>query len=186
MSCPQWRKKSRVFDDPCAVQVRERQSIDHGDYKVTNFFRRCNEPVMTDCMLNQSFNYPKVHGINRCNTNLDSKFRYAPLTNLNNIHQLQTKPYTSLGYRGAGANQRHLTDLESNLIQGNAMTTYKGCEKTNGVYIDRWDYLPKANQPQRIDRVIPPWTRGGVLSRQLIQRLSLDDHCHMLNKARPY
>lgn len=185
-SCPEWRKKTHVSDDPCAVNVRESQSINTGEYPVTNFFRRCGEPVMTDCTLNQTFTYPKVHGISQCNVNYDSDLRYSPLTNLKNVQQLSTRPYKSQGYRGAGANSLHMKDLESALIQGNTMTTYKGCENSNEVYIDRFQYLPEYGNPQRIQHTIEPWTRGGILSRELVRRLSYDDYCHMLNKARPY
>lgn len=184
-SCPEWRQKTNVFDDPCTVNVRESQSQETGEYPVTNFFRRCGEPVMTNCTLNQTFTYPKVHGISQCNVNYDSDLRYAPLTNLNNIHQLQTRPYLSPGYRGAGANSLHLKDLESGLIQGNSMTTYKGSENSNEVYIDRFQWLDQRH-PQQINHCIEPFTRGGILSRELVRRLAYDDYCHMLNKPRPY
>lgn len=185
--CPQWRAKTDVFDDPCSVAVRERQSIDTGDYQVTNFFRKCGEPVMTSCSLDQVLTYPTVWGNTpQCKVDQDTLFKYPPLTNLKNVQQLYTRPYVSQGYRGAGANNLHMKDLESALLQGNSMTTHKGCENSNEVYIDRFDYLPKYGDPQRIDRTVEPWTRGGILTTELVRRLSYEDYCHLLNKAKPF
>lgn len=185
--CPQWRQRTQVFDDPCTVHIRERQSVDTGDYQVTNFFRKCGQPVLTDCTLNQPFTYPQVWGnVPQCNVNEDTQMRYPPLTNLKNVQQLFTRPYASQGYRGAGANNLHLKNLESAMIQGNSMSDKKGCSNTSEVYIDRFDYLPSFGNPQRIEHTIQPFTRGGILSRELVRRLSYSDYCHMLNKARPY
>lgn len=184
--CPQWRVKTHINDDPCTVNIRENQSVDTGDYQVTNFFRPCGVPVMTPCLQDNLLNYPKTYGVDQCNIDRDTDFRYPPLTNLKNVQQLFQRPYASQGFRGAGANNLHLKDLESGLIQGNAMQTKKGCDNTSEVYIDRWDYLPKFGNPQRLDRTIESWTRGGVDTRNLVRRLSYEDHCHMLNKARSY
>jgi len=185
--CPQWRAKANVFDDPCSVNVRERQSVDTGEYQTNNFFRQCGEPVMSDCTLDQTFTYPTVWGNTpRCHVDQDSQFRYSPLTNLKNIQQLSARPYQSQGYRGAGSNNLNMKDLESSLIQGNYMSDRKGCGNTSEVYIDRFEYLQKCNAPQRVQHIIQPWTRGGVNSRELVRRVSLDDWCHGLNKARPY
>ena len=186
-TCPQWRAKTKVFDDPCTVGVRERQSVDTGDYQVTNFFRECGQPVMTKCTIDQTFTYPTVWGnVSQCHVDQDTDFRYPPLTNLKNVQQLFTRPYKSQGYQGAGSNNLHMKDLESALIQGNTTTTYKGCENTNEVYIDRFEYLPEYAKITSIEHTIEPWTRGGTLSRDLVRRLAYDDYCHMLNKARPY
>ena len=123
-SCPEWRQKTNVFDDPCTVNLRETQSLETGEYQTNNFFRRCGEPVHTNCTLNQTFTYPRVYGFDQCNINKDSQFRYAPLTNLNNIHQLYTRPYAAHAFKGAGSNNLHLKNLESALLQGNTTTTF--------------------------------------------------------------
>lgn len=186
-TCPQWRKKSRVFDDPCAVHVRERQSIDTGDYKVTNFFRKCGEPVMTDCTLDQVQVWPKVHGnVYQCGVDYDTDLRYAPLTNLKNIQQLFSRPYQSAGFKGAGSNNLHLKDLESSLIQGQFDGVFKSMEPASEHYIDRFQYLPSFGNPQKIENTIEPWTRGGTLTRELVRRLSHTDYCHTFNRAKPY
>jgi len=80
----------------------------------------------------------------------------------------------------------HLKDLESSLMQGQYMTTFKGCENSNEVNIDRFDYLPSFGNPQTVEHTIEPWTRGGILTKELIRRLDYSDYCHMLGKARPY
>lgn len=181
-TCPTWRQKSRVFDDPCSVNIRENQSVDTGNYHVTNFFRKCGEPVMTDCTLNQTMTYPRVWGnVDQCNTNLDSQFRYAPLTNLNNIHQLSTRPYVSSGYRGAGSNNGHLSDVESSLIQGQYKPSLKSCESAKEHYIDRFHYLPEYGNPQRVQHVVEPWTRGGILSTELVRKLNYQSYCSKFN-----
>ena len=184
--CPQWRVKTNVFDDPCSVNVRENQSIDTGDYQVTNFFRSCGQPVMTNCTMDNVLTYPKTYGFDRCNVDRDTMARYPPLTNLKNVQQLFTRPYVSPGYRGAGTNNMHLKDLESGLIQGNTMREPKGCKNTSEVYIDRFEYLPSHGDPQRIERYIEAFTRGGILTRELVRKLSYGDYCHMLNNPRPY
>tara|TARA_R100001163_G_C5066472_1_gene204920 strand:+ start:1221 stop:1892 length:672 start_codon:yes stop_codon:yes gene_type:complete len=183
--CPQWRAKTNVFDDPCSVNVRENQSIDQGDYHVTNFFRPCGQPVMTQCQMNNTLTYPKTHGIDQCNIDRDTDFRYPPLTNLKNVQQLFSRPYVSQGYRGAGSNNVHLKNLESGLIQGNAMREPKGCKNTSEVYIDRFDYLD-ARHPQQLKFAVEPWVRGGILTKDLVRRLSYEDYCHMLNKPQPF
>ena len=188
-TCPQWRKKARVFDDPCAVHVRERQSIDTGDYQVTNFFRKCGEPVMTNCGIDQVQTWPKAWGnVYQCGVDYDSDLRYSPLTNLKNVQQLFARPYGDAGYRGAGANNLHLKDLESSLLQGQYDGVFKSMEPASENYIDRFDYLPGGStmSPSTLEHTIQPWTRGGTNTRELVRRMSLDDYCHMLNRARPY
>lgn len=183
-NCVAFRSKTNAFDDPCTVQVRNRQSADTGKYQVTNFFRPCGVPVMTDCALNQLQNYPTVWGnVDQCNVDRDTVFRYAPLTNLKSVQQLYTRPYVSQGYRGAGSNNLDQKDLESALLQGNTTTNYKACENTSGVYIDRFEYLPEYGSPQKVVHIIQPWTRGGILSRELVRRLSYEDYCSMLNRS---
>lgn len=186
-TCPSWRKKTNVFDDPAAVNIRERQSVDTGDYQVTNFFRKCNEPIFTDCTLNQTFTYPKVWGnIYQCEVNKDSELRYSSLTNLRNVQQLFTTPYKTQPYQGAGTNSLDQKNLESSLIQGQSTTTYKGCENSNEIYIDRYQYLPEYGNPQKIERVIEPWTRGGTNTRELQRKVSINDYCNNMKKVRAY
>ena len=48
---------------------------------------------------------------NANDVNYDNELRYAPLTDLKNVHQLFTRPYVNQGYRGAGANNLHLKDF---------------------------------------------------------------------------
>jgi len=184
--CPQWRAKTHINDDPCTVNIRENQSVDTGDYQVTNFFRPCGVPVMTECHKNNLQTYPKVYGLDQCNIDRDTDFRYPPLTNLKNVQQLFQRPYVSQGFRGAGANNLHLKDLESGLIQGNTMQEKKGCKNTSEVYIDRWDYLPAYGTPATVPRTVEPWTRGGILTRELVRSLSREDFCHTLTRARSY
>jgi hypothetical protein len=184
--CPTFRNKTNIFDDPCTVNVRENQSIDTGDYQVTNFFRTCGQPVMTDCMVNSTLTYPKVYSPDRCNIDRDTDFKYPPLTNLRNVQQLFTRPYLSQGYRGAGANNLHLKDMESGLMQGNMQKEKKGCRNPAEVYIDRFEYLPEYGNPQRLDHVIQPFMRQGANTRDLVRSLSYPDYCHMIGKGRAY
>lgn len=180
--CPDWRAKTKIFDDPCTVNAREKQSIETGEYKMKNFFRPCGQPIMSKCHKKQTFVYPQVFGINQCNVDRDSKFRYVPLTNLGNVQQLNARPFVSSGYRGAGANNLHLKDLESDLIQGDFTQEKKGCKNTSEVYIDRWQYLPEYGNPQRVDRAVEPFLRTGVNTRDLTRQLSKEDYCHMLHR----
>src|SRR5271170_5430042 len=88
-----WRKKANVFDDPCAVHIRERQSIDTGDYPLDNFFRKCGQPILSQSGINQTFNFPQVWGnVYQCGVDYDSDLRYADLTNLKFRQQLFTRP----------------------------------------------------------------------------------------------
>jgi hypothetical protein len=182
-NCPSFRAKTRTFDDPCYVATRERQSRDTGTYQQTNFFRKCNEPVWNDCNLNNLQVYPKVHGFDQCNTNTDSALRYAPLTNLKNVQQLYTRPYKG-SYRGAGSATRDNLDIESHLYQGQYRPTLKSCEPTSEVYIDRWEYLPAAISPTKIEHTIEPWTRGGQLTRELVRQLNFGEYCYMINNIK--
>lgn len=184
--CRLWRNKTNVFDDKCAVNIRTRQSTDTGDYQVDNFYRRCGQPVMTECLTDQTFTFPKVYGFDQCNMDQDSILRYAPLTNLNNIYTLNTRPYVAPPYKGPGANSLHLKDLESSLIHQQNTYIGKAMEPTQEQYIDRFQYLPEYGNPQRVQHTIEPWTRGGILSRELVRRLSYDDYCNMLGKSSAY
>lgn len=189
-SCPMWRAKTNVFDDPCQVGVRERQSQDTGVYQTNNFFRKCGEPIHTDCTIDQTFTYPKVWGnVHQCNTDVDSDLRYSNLTNLKNIQQLYNRPYLGQGYRGPGSNALSGSDMESNLLQGQTTTTYKPCEGgTQEAYIDRWDYLPGHPQmtPITLEHTVEAWTRGGVNTRDLVRRMNYGDYCHTLTRANSY
>ena len=182
-NCAGFRAKTRTFDDPCYVAVRERQSNDTGKYQRTNFFRKCNEPVWDDCSLNNLQVYPKVHGFDQCNMDRDSNLRYSPLTNMKNVQQLFTRPYRG-AYRGAGTRTTDNLDVESDLLQGQYRPTLKSCEPTSEVYIDRWEYLPAAISPTKIENTIEPFTRIGINSRDTIRRMAYGGYCHMINNAR--
>ena len=182
-----WRRKTKAFDDPCAVAIHERQSIDTGDYNVKGFFRACGEPVYTQEAINTPLTNAACWGnTDMCGVDYDSDLRLAPLTNLRNVQQLFTRPYVANGYRGAGANNMHLKDLESSLLHKQTMTNYKGAENSNEVHIDRFQYLPAFGNPQRVEHIIQPWTRGGLHSRDLVRRISYEDYNTTLNQGRPY
>lgn len=187
-NCPQFRKKTAAFDDPCAVHVRERQSIDTGDWQVTNFFRKCGEPVMTNCLEQQMLVYPKVYGNTpQCHVDADSETKYPPLTNLNNVQQLFQRAYAGAGFRGSGSGVDWSgRNIESSLLQGQYTNSKKSVQNSSEVNIDRFDYLPSYGNPQLVNRVIPPWTNGGILSRELVRRLSYNDYCHSLGRSPAY
>jgi hypothetical protein len=182
-TCPGFRGKTNINDDPCYVAVRERQSRDTGKWQRTNFFRKCGEPIWDNCTLNNLQVYPKVHGLDQCNTDRDSQLRYAPLTNMSNIQQLHTRPYRG-AFRGAGTRTTDQLDVESNLMQGQFRPTLKSCEPTSGVYIDRWEYLPAAISPTKIEHSVEPWTRGGINSRNTVKEINMGDFCYMQNNSK--
>jgi len=186
-NCVGFRNKTAAFDDPCAVSVKSRQSHDTGKYQVTNFFRPCGVPIMTDCLIDQVQNYPQVWGnVDQCNVDNDTVFRYAPLTNMKYRQQLFSRPYASQGYHGAGANNTDQKDLESALLQGNTTSHFKPCENSSEVYIDRYEYLPEYGNPQKVEHCVENWTRGGLLSRELVRRLTYQDFCNSMNRSPSY
>lgn len=186
--CLKFRQKTRSFDDCCAVDVRNNESVGPGEYQTNNFYRKCGEPVMTTCMNDQVLVFPKVYGnVPHCEVDGDSILRYAPLTNIRDINQLFTRPYKDAGYKGAGANNGHLKDLESALLQGQYHPhSKKELDNTKENYVDKFQYLPECNNPQRIQHIIMPITRGGVLTRELVRRLNFVDYNNSLNNARGY
>jgi len=181
---PLWRAKTKVFDDPCSVQVHERQSQDTGVYQTNNFFRKCGEPVHTPYTLDQVQTNAQVWGWDQCNADGDSKMRYSELTNLRNVQQLYARPYSSQGYRGAGANSMSGSDQESDLLQGQSTTNFKACEPTSEVNIDRFAYLPGHPQmsPVTLEHTIEPFTRAGIDTRDLVRRMNYGDYCNSIGK----
>jgi hypothetical protein len=181
-----WRRKTKLKDDYCSIDVQERQSMDPHDYQTNNFFRQCNEPILSSKMVNQTMTNVKVYGnTHQCEVDDDSDLRYASLTNLHNIQQLFTRPYAG-SFHGAGQSSgAHLKDVESSLMQSQYNPSFKSIENTQEHYIDRFDYLPQTGYPQKVEHIVPVWTRGGVLSRELVRSISYPDYAKMI-RQKPY
>jgi hypothetical protein len=180
------RRKTSSKSDACTISTEERQSQDVYNFRTNNFQRTCQEPIYDDQLLNTPLTFSKAWGnVYMCGVDYDSDLRYSTLTNQHDLQQLFTAPYKTAPYRGAGTNNAHLKDLESSLLQQQYQPHFKSMENSRAHNIDRFDYLPSYGNPQVISKIVPVWTRGGVLSRDLVRRLTLGEYSNMIKQA-PY
>jgi len=173
----QWNQLNNLREDPCARQVDETQSQLPGAYLTSNFFRPCESSQEYSAHMTEPLHQYKVYGPDMCHIPVDSQFRYAPLTNQGEIHQLFTRPYQTVPYMGAGQNSGCNKDLESRLIYSEATSTNKPCQAVSEATIDRFQCLPDYGNPQRVVHTIEPWVRGGTNTRDYVRRVNYDKFC---------
>jgi len=177
---PIWNGLSRINEDPCTVKVDETQSQVPGCYNTNNFFRwSTTQKEYADYMMEPA-HYQKVYR-DACSIDADSELRLAPPTNYGQIQQLYRAPYTTVPYMGAGSAPTANIGLESELMQGMTNTTFKSCEPTSGVTINRFQCLPDFGNPQKVERIVPVWVRGGENTRDFVRRVNYDKYC--MNQA---
>ena len=101
-------------------------------------------------------------------------------TNLREKSQLHTRPY--LGYfAGAGTPPTgDIIDLSSVLVQGvSANLREKSCLESRVSTFTRFDCLPEFGNPQRVQHIIYPWTRGGDQTRDYVRRVDYYRRCQL-------
>lgn len=104
-------------------------------------------------------------------------------TNRREKNQLQTRPYLG-SYMGAGTlPTSENIDLETTLIQGvSSNLREKSTLESRNASFARFECLPEFGNPQRVERIIYNWTRGGEDTRNYIRREDYYRRCSMGQK----
>lgn len=174
-----WHDQSRLKYDPCARKAYDAQSVGSGKYKVNTPGYKWNEhsPAEYAANMSEPIHYQKQHR-SAHHIDKDSELRYADLTDKRYIHQLMTRPYLG-AYMGAGQNSQNNKDVESELIQGldTRGGAQRSCDVLAGVSIDRFECLPEYGNPQRVQHIVEPWTRGGENTRDYVRRINYEAKC---------
>jgi len=168
-----WNGLSRLSQDYCAQTLEEKQSQEPGVYMISQpGWRWCETQKQYSQYMSEPVHWYKQYR-NACNVNQDSELRYSKLTNKGQVQQLMTRPYNTVPYMGSGQRSLNNKDIESRLIMGTPTTTYKSCEPTAGVSIDRFTPLPEYGNPQRIQHVLDPWSRSSTSNtRDYVRRVN--------------
>lgn len=170
-----WNDQTRLKYDTCARKAYDRESKGSGRYMVEEpGWRWCESTQQYSRNMCEPFHYQKVYR-NGCKVDNESDLIHAPLTDPRLIHQLYTRPYLG-AYLGAGQASTNHKDTESELIHGldTRGGPRKACDVTAGVSIDRFECLPEYGNPQRVQHVVEPWTRGGANTRDYVRRINYE------------
>lgn len=178
MSCyTQWNDQTSLRSDVCARKQFDQESRGSGVYQLSN-------PAIRECLTSKQYAAKMCNPVhqqkmyrNVCNVDVDSKLRHAELTDKRFIDQLFTRPYLG-SFMGAGTGPTDVT-VESNLIHGHTTRAYtnRACDVLSGVSIDRFESLPEFGNPQRVQHIVEPWTRGGTHTRDMVRRVNYDARC---------
>lgn len=172
----QWNDLSRSHDDKCAQTLAEYQSQQAGSYYLnTPGYRWCESKKQYAGMMTEPVHQYKQYR-SACRVDKETDLTHAPLSNPRTINQLYKRPYLG-SYMGAGSSSIGLKDIESQLRIGEYLPCFKSCEPTSGVTINRMWHLPEWGNPQRVQHVVEPWTRGGEATRDYVRRVNYEVQC---------
>lgn len=170
---------TKLVEDPCYIDVRNKESVGPGQYELSNYYDCLPEaPVSRDVWLQQpAINFYDGYGwtTNKgANIDSDSRLRNARnLTHLKYRQQLFQRPYATVPYMGRGVGD---VCAECFIRTGEDTAMNKPCNTLSGIYIDRFDpQVPLIkNNIQNPIHIIEEdndtnWIRGGQPSRQVIR-----------------
>lgn len=167
-----------LLTDKCGQDVLEQQSVDPGNYMLTNYYGMCNTNKQMDLALRERGSLVKNgfgHAMG-CNIDNDSYMRNEVITtNPRMQHQLFLRPYLTVPYLGRGNGE---PDTESFLRSGFQTDMSKACD----VLADR-SIIPERMAYTRYwcpqDNVVEdfPFPRSGQDSRQDIRRSKYAQRC---------
>ena len=143
-----------------------RQIYDNGYSKpnpnITTYLDKIYSNNIPD-YINKLLTYPKTY-----QTEISSNIE---LTNLRENHQYKVQPYVG-HYSGPGTRSNDNIDLETALIQGvSTNSREKSCFKHRNAPLGRFNCLPEYGNPQRVEKIIFPTTRGGDHTRDYVRRV---------------
>jgi hypothetical protein len=166
-----WDDLTRLSFDPCARAAYDKQSMGPGSYLTTpHGYRECDTQEQYALYMTEPMHYQKVY-TNGCVVNKESELRMSQLTNPRLLHPLQTRPYLG-SYMGAGQGSLGHKELETQLQCGLVTHSYKACTPKESV--DRFETLPEFGNPQRVQHIVEPWTRGGDNTRDYVRRINYE------------
>lgn len=170
-----WNDQTRLMYDSDARRVHDQQSVQVAGYGLHTpmvrdecFSQKQYAATLTQPIIQQRQTWSPCGIVN------DSQLRFAPLTQQREINQLFTRPYLGVEYMGAGRASATHIDMDSDLTFGDNSynSVRKSCNPMSGLTIDRFHILPEYGNPQRVDRVVEPWVRGGEATRDLMRQLN--------------
>ena len=177
--------RSNDHDDPCYIDIRTKQSVGPGNYKVTNLYD-CDTMIANT--IENATNNPMVYFKNGYDVGasvIDSSSGMR--IGLTKRHpkcpqQLFSRPYLTVPYAGRGPGN---IDLETQLQPGEDTSVQRSCNTLSGVTIDNYftpliDHLEANIQnPNHIipEYVDPGWIRGGAPSRLVIRDIDYLSRC---------
>lgn len=173
----QWNDLTRLNDDKCSQTLAEYQSQQPGAYFLnTPGYRPCESSKQYAGMMTEPAHYYKQYR-SACRVDSETDITRSPLSNPRTINQLYKRPYLG-SYMGAGAPSIGLKDTESKLRYGEYLPCFKSCEPTSGSTVNRMFHLPEWGNPQRVQHVVEPWTRGGEPTRDYVRRVNYEMQCN--------
>jgi hypothetical protein len=169
---PMYHNITRLNDDKCLISLRDFQSSQPAELIL-------NTPGYStfshSSYLNNLSHYPTNYLPTQDLIDLDTQLKNSVLTNQRNLNQLYTRPYKG-SYRGAGQGPDHsLIDVESRLLDSQQSKVFKSVNMP-GITINRFDYLP--SDPQQLNKVISPFPRFGLPSRDLVRQQAILSRQH--------
>jgi len=163
---------TRTKDDHCARELHDHQSSAPGSYMLATYGQRPCRSNIEFQTLEDPTQFPRPLPGGGCNVRQENQLR-SELTNPRLIHQHQTRTFLG-SYRGAGQQGlgEELSLVQSDLRVGQFQTKANFCNPAREANIQEYnlEYLPKFGNPQRVDRVVEPWTRGGEPTRDFARR----------------
>lgn len=183
---------SGTHDDKYMQNLETAQSLEPGAYSLENFYPKdCGQKNARSIQTSQvgiNFSGGKGSiGKDGCLVDDASYVRFYELTNLNDIHQLNTRLTLTTPYvRGF-----YDANKESYLISGDGTKQHRTCNVLSGVSLLDHYYVPQVKKlrenVQHPIHIIPEdnmksWKRGGVSSRQVMRNMDYHDRCELKHK----
>jgi len=173
--------ETNLHSDSCLENERNKQSVQMGDYMVSNF-RNCDcnvEQVLNNATQNRGLLVQDGYGVSGCNVDSDTQLRVGEVESRPKpCQQLFTRPYATVPYMGRGSGN---SDVESFLKSGK-QTYQQGhvSKEANQVRTFNNTLTPLVpNLEQQIQNPMnlveevndAAWVRGGTPTRQIVKDL---------------
>ena len=174
---------SRLGDDDCAQDARERQNSSMNNYNTYNSFRNdCNSEEFNKkkefAAENPNLRMKMGYGYaDKCNVDNDSRLRNdAMLTQTKCKNQLFSRQNQAVPNLSRGVLH---PNTESRLIHGEDTGQKRPCNVLSEVSIDRFTPLVSClkGQVQNAEHIIPEWTWGGSHSRYEVRDKDYLEKC---------
>lgn len=179
---------NHLKDDKQAQYIDTTQAMNAGIYKLENYYpKECGQTTARNVQTSQvGINFSGGEGSigkDGCLVDHNSYLRFHELTNLNNIHQLNTRLTLTTPYvRGF-----YDVNNESFLISGDGTRRHRACNVLAGVsllkdhiYTPQVEKLKKNVQnPIHIipEDNLPIWKQGGISTRQVMRNMDYYNRC---------
>ena len=170
--------QNRLMYDCCATHVSRNQREKPGHITLaTPGYRRCETQNQYSHQMSEPYHQHKQYR-SACYVNDETTLQHANPTNQRYIHQLASRPYLGQ-FQGAGQPCPYqMKDTESMLMTGFTTTDFRPCEHHTEATLNRFEHLPNYGNPQRVQHVVEPWTRGGNHTRDYVRQAKCGHRTH--------